>query len=299
MSEPTWFDDDPDPTGVRILLAAEPEPGPMPEQVADRIRAALAEAGRRADLDDESGSAELSAELGLWDSASGGASNGSGLRLIGGAEREPGDSEHTEKARSGARSGPARWGAGQGRSGADVRRRWTILGGVAASVAALGLGGALLSQGGSSNSAATAQSKSVSGAAQPEAAGNAPAGALGTGAAAQSVTSVHIERSTRAYTKANVVRLAQDMLDTPGPSLDGGMQSSALGPISTITGLTECITTLGEGDATSVSADLALFENTPAAIVVIINGGLKQVYAVEFTCTKGSPDLIYGPLAMP
>ena len=33
--------DDLDPTGVRALLAALPDPGPMPEQLAARIQAAL------------------------------------------------------------------------------------------------------------------------------------------------------------------------------------------------------------------------------------------------------------------
>lgn len=65
MSKPTWIDDDPDPTGVRILLAAQPDPGPMPASVSDRIVGALAEVQRRAQLDPDAGSAELSAELGL------------------------------------------------------------------------------------------------------------------------------------------------------------------------------------------------------------------------------------------
>ena len=63
MSKPTWIDDDPDPTGVRILLAAQPDPGPMPASVSDRIVGALAEVQRRAQLDPDAGSAELSACL--------------------------------------------------------------------------------------------------------------------------------------------------------------------------------------------------------------------------------------------
>jgi len=47
----------------------------------------------------------------------------------------------------------------------------------------------------------------------------------------------------------------------------------------------------------SVETD-APFTKAPAAIVVVIDGGLKQVYAVERTCTKGNPHTLAGPFPM-
>ncbi|MGB8382538.1 MAG: hypothetical protein WCG47_15060, partial [Dermatophilaceae bacterium] len=43
-SRPMGAAEDDDPTGVRALLAALPDPGPMPEDVAARVLARLADA---------------------------------------------------------------------------------------------------------------------------------------------------------------------------------------------------------------------------------------------------------------
>ena len=311
MSEPTWFDDDPDPTGVRILLAAQPDPGPMPAIVSDRILAAFAEAGRRADLDAEAGSAELSAELGLaLDSADNDmnpvagqhfsesceqSTEASRLRLVGPGSTADPTSSRQPRSRSGA---PVR--------AVDHRRRLTVLGGAAASVAALGLVGALLSHQSSGSATSTARAESVAGAAK-NASGAAPAAADAGAPAPQAPTLknangvlMHIELSTRSYTKATLARLAQDMLDLPGPELgQPAVESPAVGPIGTQTGLTDCITTLGEGDSDAVYADLATFEGTSAVMIVVVDNGLKQAYAVSRSCSKGDPGLLYGPVDMP
>jgi len=323
MSEPTRFDEDPDPTGVRILLASQPDPGPMPADVSDRILAAFAEAGRRADLDADTGSQELSDELGLGvdafdDDANLGAGQGvsgvdeSGpavpLHLVGRGSQPAGTSSETSGARSDVRMGsPSGSRSGSGMRGRviDHRRRLTVLGGVAASVAALGLVGALLNnQGATSPTASSARAESVVGAAKDSsglsatvdsaASANVPMAANSTG------QPMHIELSTRTYTKATLARLAQDMLDAPGRQLgQPAVEAPSVGPIGTLIGLSDCVTTLGEGDADAVFADLATFEDAPAVVIVVVDAGLKQVYAVNRSCSKGDPGLLFGPVDMP
>ena len=152
MSKPTWIDDDPDPTGVRILLAAQPDPGPMPASVSDRIVGALAEVQRRAQLDPDAGSAELSAELGLvgpaedpgLDVESGarlGIASGSGvaaeLSPDAGFDRRWGAARGASSARRQVeRRGRLESGGHRDRTG-ENRRRWVVLGSAAATVAAL------------------------------------------------------------------------------------------------------------------------------------------------------------------
>lgn len=323
MSEPTRFDEDPDPTGVRILLASQPDPGPMPADVSDRILAAFAEAGRRADLDADTGSQELSDELGLGVDAFDDFANlvaGQGvsgvdesgpavpLHLVGRGTQPAGTSSETSGARTDVRTGSrsgSRSGAGMRGRVVDHRRRLTVLGGVAASVAALGLVGALLNnQGATSPTASSARAESVVGAAKDSsglsatvdsaASANVPMAASSTG------QPMHIELSTRTYTKATLARLAQDMLDAPGRQLgQPAVEAPSVGPIGTLIGLTDCVTTLGESDADAVFADLATFEGAPAVVIVVVDAELKQAYAVSRSCSKGDPGLLFGPVDMP
>lgn len=315
MSGPTWLDDDPDPTGVRILLSAEPDPGPMPTGVSDRILAALAEASRRADLDAEAGSRELRDELGLTaaETDSGGEFGGDfGDHRVEGVGR-PGVRDVTATEPLG-RVGPA-----AADSAALRRRRWTVLGSVAASVAALGLAGSLLTNlgGASTTSASRASSGAVADTApQAAAATGAPEGgappaatpfsgdvsgqprrALPTDASGRVV---HIEASRRDYMKATIARLAQGMLDSPGAELGPSTgEASPVGPVGTPLGLAECVATLGEADADAVYADVATFQGAPAVVVVVVQGDFKQVFAVQRSCSKGDPGLLYGPAVMP
>ena len=277
MSEPTWFDDEPDPTGVRALLSAQPDPGPMPKVVSDRILAALAENGRRAGLDEAAGSAELGAELGL-----------SGVSGAAGSRRRRG-TERPESLVSMPR--------------VDTRRRWAVLGSAAATLVALGLAGGLLSQTGSRGAASASLPGAVAGAAarQDSSQGStARSGAPELNVASSATPTLHIEMSTRTYTRQNVARLAQDLVDAPTAELrQPAGDSPSVAPIGTPLGLAECVTTLGEDGADAVYADLAMFEGTPGVVLVVIDANLKEVYVVERTCAKGAPGVLFGPVQMP
>lgn len=119
-----------------------------------------------------------------------------------------------------------------------------------------------------------------------------------TSAAAPLTSRLHVESSSRAYTRANVATLAQDVLETPGTAYPFAPDSPDALSVTTASGLSGCLFTLGELDANRIAVDLATYEGAPAAIVVVIDGGLKQVYAVERTCTKGNPHTLAGPFPM-
>lgn len=316
MSKPTWIDDDPDPTGVRILLAAQPDPGPMPASVSDRIVGALAEVQRRAQLDPDAGSAELSAELGLvgpaedlgLDVESGarlGIASGSGVAAElppdAGLDRRWGAARGASSTRRQVeRRGRLESGGDRDRTG-ENRRRWVVLGSAAATVAALGLVGGLLSQQGLGRSTNTAGS--VAGAAtrpEPASAPGKAASPVSDGVAANLQGGrLHLEASARSYSRDNLTRLAQDMVDAPGREVGSSTVTAMSGPAVSVTELTECVTTLGEGNADAVFADLATFEGAPGIIIVVVDNGLKELYVVDRGCSKGSPGVLHGPVPMP
>ncbi len=312
MSGPIWVDDDPDPSGVRRLLAAQPDPGPMPADVSARILAAIGEAQRRASLDPAAGSAELSAELGLRvdaapedDQADAGGipgAAGSGLGSVSGRGRRVRPSASQGDAASTGAAGRRRRLADS--DGPSVRRRrWVVLASAAATVAALGLVGGLLSQRGVLRPSST--TGSVAGAAaRPEAGVATRQAAADASAAAPAADGVphpiHLEASERRYSAATIVRLAQEMLDA-ADRRTRVTQSTSEGPGGTLSPATvaECVTTLGEGEADAVFADVATFEGLPAIVIVVVDAGLKEVYVVDRSCSKGSPGLVHGPVPMP
>ncbi len=250
--------DDLDPTGVRALLAALPDPGPMPEQLAARIQAALHTQGHPDDLDD--GAEELEVALGMPP-----------VTLY--------DDDPTE-----AGSDPlGALGAPRPASVSELRsrraRRWPVLGAAAATVAALAIGGALLAGnnrgGGLSASVAPGSVKVTSPSPMPS---------------ANPTQKVQIQTSTRSYTSADLTAQAQSLLDPTVPAATP--VGSGLGPIGTPEGLAACVATLGEDDADSITADLAVFDGQPAVIIVAVKDGLKQVYVVARDCGKGDPGIL-------
>ncbi|MFZ1286047.1 MAG: hypothetical protein WAR57_03290 [Candidatus Phosphoribacter sp.] len=332
MTEPRWFEQDanPDPTmddtGVRSLLAALPDPGPMPEAVAASILSALAAAQDRGALEPHEGSAQLGAELGLVSDSVDQAAIGDDAAgnhtayVVGMPVRDDGAGAGEAALRAlpdgSGRPGrppeaPRRLWRGRQQRPLDRseirRRRQVVLGSAAASLAVIALAAGGLSQLSSQSGTTTAGvltanepapaagSPGASDASelsrQPDGA-KAPTGALPNGASA------HIEQSARSYTAATLPRLAQAMLDTPGapPPSD----AVSLAEVSTLPGLSECLTTLGEGSPQAVFVDLADFDGQPAAVIVVVDAtGLTQAYAVQRSCAKGEPGLLAGPVVMP
>src|SRR6476661_9696763 len=126
----------------------------------------------------------------------------------------------------------------------------------------------------------------------------------GSGAASPSPsptpTGLHIQLSTTAYTAGTLAAQARALLDHPGqPIRDLAAESPGIGPIATPIGLESCLEALGALDAThptadAVSVDLATYDGKPAAVLVVTRAGASTAWAVERSCTTGSPGVLKG-----
>ncbi len=268
MTEP--HDDRPpvehDPTGMRALLANLPDPGPMPDDLVARITAAL--------------SAEVAAEAGT------GAGTGAGATA------------------SAAPSPPA-----TGATAAVVpirRRRFGLrhLGVAAAVVAALGLGGVVLSTtpnaltasigaGGADSKAASAGRAETlgadSGAAAPRAALVPPAGS----------GQVVVVMSGRSYAIAELAAGARALADASGEPLPTlSAESPGIGPIGTPLGARACADALGAPADAGLLVDVAEVDGRPAAVLVADTPAGRSAYAVERSCTTGTTGTVSGPVGL-
>lgn len=284
-----------DPWGIVPLLAAQPEPGPMPERVEERIWDAIGEFDASQDGVDIFGvSARVESDGGLVDElgltstefVDGYDDHGSGTRAVTGrhtsrgAGRAPAGGPRVVSLRGSVR----RSGGADGAAAVFLRRRALAALVAAAAVVLLVLGGGTLIRSALGTDSGPA-SKAVSTLPIPTA--DAPLTAR-----------LHVEASARTYTHANLATLAQELLEVPGTAYSAAPDSPDAMPVTTASGLNGCLFALGELDADRIAVDLATYEGAPAAIVVVIDGGLKQVYAVQRTCTKGNPHVVDGPLPM-
>ncbi len=174
--------------------------------------------------------------------------------------------------------------ADRARSGLrPTRRGWIAMGAAAGVIAVIGAVGAMSLRSSTTPAGPVAGSATSSG---------IPSGSVG-------LPALHIEMSGRGYSAATLATAAQTLLDAPGPALGlPAVESPSIGPIGTAVGMRSCLETLGEADADQVAADIALLDGQPVAVIVVVDGGMKQVYAVGRACTKGDPAIITGPLPM-
>ncbi|NUO90148.1 MAG: hypothetical protein HOQ18_04895, partial [Dermatophilaceae bacterium] len=116
---------------------------------------------------------------------------------------------------------------------------------------------------------------------------------------------LHIQLSTTAYDGGNLATRARALLDHPGQALrDLAAEAPGIGPIGTPIGLEACLEAIGALDAShpspeAVSADLATFEGRPAVVVVVTNGGTSTAWAVERSCSTGTPGVLKGATPVP
>lgn len=297
-SRPMGAAEDDDPTGVRALLGALPDPGPMPEDVAARVLARLADAhsGGSAASDAHRGSAATSG-------GTTGARSASGGRDVFSADVADGDPVDGHSLGSPDEA----WElatvlpfetvetVAQPRTPTGSRRppRWLMVGGVAATVGAVLIGATAVYRGLTSDSSLSAslqQRDAASGAAAPLNAG---------GAQIINGQAVHFQMSGRAYSEAALTRQAQEILENPTAEVVLPVaDATKIGPVATPDGLTSCITTLGEDDADQVAVDMATYAGQAAAVIVVVTAGNKQVFAVAPSCTQGDPQILVGPLPM-
>ena len=243
-----------DPTGMRDLLAALPDPGPMPEDLVARITAALAEESRSA------------------------------------AQATSADAGTVVPLR------PRRGG-------------WRHLGVAAAVVTAIGLGGVALT---SWPASVTAQLNASSGADEESGVAAAESGGdAGAPAKGGADLSAPLSPDTEA---ADVVVIMSGTdhdsatLDASAASLEGApaatvtpltAESPGIGPIATPIGARACADALGVAASAGILVDVSDVDGAPAAVLVVDDAGTRTAYAVERSCTTGSPALIAGPISLP
>jgi hypothetical protein len=116
---------------------------------------------------------------------------------------------------------------------------------------------------------------------------------------------LHIQLSTTAYDAANLATEARRLLVAPGqPIRDLAAEAPSIGPIATPIGLESCLEAIGALNASSpapeaVSADVATYDGRPAVVVVVTRGGTSTAWAVERSCSTGSPGVLKGATPVP
>ncbi|WP_156971436.1 hypothetical protein [Knoellia sinensis] len=255
-------DDDTDPTGMRALLRALPDPGPMPDDLADRIRASLSDLS----LDEETPPVS---SVGV-----------------------------TSVSRGTVRPGIRSWWS---RHGSKVAVAAVVLIG-GSSVAGLvgsgfGSGAGSDSAGSSADSAAgSAESRSLAdegktAASQGDSDGQLSGRDLATGP-------VVVTMSGRAYTAAGLAgQLGEAGRSAPLTPLTA--ESPGIGPIGTEIGVRSCLEALGLPPDTRADVDLGPVDGTPAAVIVVGTDGARTAYAVRRECTLGNPAILVGPIDLP
>lgn len=249
---------------VTALLAEASDPGPMPDAVADRISTALLEAARlRVDPGPlVPGAAEPS--MAYMDSP---ASDTPSTGHTGGA----------------LLSMPPR---------AERPKPIYLVAAVAAAAAVVAMGASALHVTKRPNGAAVVGDRFTSGST--------------TQTPAPSTSGeLHIQLSTTAYDETNLASEARQLLDHPGqPIRDLAAEAPSIGPIATPIGLESCLEAIGALDGSSpapeaVSADLATYDGRPAVVVVVTRSGASTAWAVERSCTTGSPGVLKDATPVP
>lgn len=265
-------DDDTDPTGMRALLRGLPDPGPMPDDLVDRLHASLA-------------------ELPPLD--------GSGVDSVEGRQSTTGGV--SRETTNPASPRPSWWA----RHGSHVAVAAVVLvgGSVVASIPFGELGSESNTDSAASAGSDTSgdQGKSFS-ESDPDDAAPQNSPDLNAGGGRQVVLgAITVRLSGRAYTAAG---LASQL----GPVPSGGAgptttpmtaEAPGIGPIGTEIGVRSCLEALGLPRATRADVELSTLDGAPAAVLVVTLEGARTAYAVGRDCTTDNPALLAGPVALP
>ncbi len=282
-----------DPTGIRALLAALPDPGPMPASLVDRISASLAAEQRTRSSADPTRPA---ARQSLLDDRFPHASR-TGSRF--------------SSRRHGARLRPARFGQVTRRPARDPRppgrpptwhRALLAAAGTAAALAVVGALGSNLLHGAQAGSASAGGAAQLSSESSPAAAAGGAATPATRGQAASKARPpvVALRLSNTDYSAADLALGARRLLTSGGPTMTPmASEAPAIGPIGTAAGVAACLAALGVPTADSAVVDIARYDGQPAAVVVTSTpDGMHTAYVVRRSCTTGRPSLLHPAQAL-
>jgi hypothetical protein len=251
--------DDLDPTGIRALLSALPDPGPMPPDLVERINASIAA---------EQAARETATVVPLrprrwgWQHL-GAAAAAAAVFVVGGSALVTG-------------TGPGDVLASlSGGSSADGDSAGSV--GVESRAAA---GAAPVSPQKGSSITSGSSGDRVRG----------PGGEVVLVASGAAYTSAGLATQAR-----STIDAAQGAKDTEGAP----MPHRAAGVADTGTGLRACLTAVGVQPWMPVRADSATLDGAPAVIAVVSSDTDQIVYAVSPACDAAHPTVLAGPLQLP
>lgn len=276
-------DDIDDPTGVHHLLSSLPAPGPMPDELVERIQRSLREEADRRDERDGSVSYAL---------------------FAGRSRRRRGPGTWLRVAAVAALTVLVGGGvlAGTGAFGPNVLSMLGVAPKTTPATAAPGLS----SGGGAALPSTTVASQSgESGRSGPmQTTGEQPGGGQssghGTGGPEQRATVATgpqtFHQTNTAYTGANLLDRARAVVVSPPVSLHpGATEGPYIGPIATPTGLATCLAALDLPSTARAEVDLGTYDGKPAAIIITHAGDHDEVRVVRRSCTTNDPGLLTGP----
>lgn len=109
----------------------------------------------------------------------------------------------------------------------------------------------------------------------------------------------HVQVSSTRYTSAQLTAQAQRLWATPAePVRTLGAEAPTIGPIGTPLGAAECLAAIGADDSARAMVDLALFDGSPAAVVVTERKGHREVRVVTRQCGPESDAVLAGPITL-
>ncbi len=111
---------------------------------------------------------------------------------------------------------------------------------------------------------------------------------------------VHLQQSGTDYEPTTFAKQVRALLAHPGAQLTSSPAlEPALGPVATSTGLTACLEALGEFPPYEATADLALYDGMPAAVIGVHRDGRTTAYAVRRDCRPGDAMILRDATRVP
>lgn len=266
-------DDDSDPTGMRALLRGLPDPGPMPDDLVERIQSSLT-------------------DLAAGDAGAGGDTvrDGDTSGVSRGTEHDGPAPRASWWVRNGSRAAVAAVVLVGG--GAVASDQLGLLGSGSDSASTAGSIAETSSDAGSGGRALTPSGGDADKA--PQSGGDSAETDGGSAPAGQVVVTM----SGRSYTAAGLAaEVGSATTSTPTSPLTA--ESPGIGPIGTEIGVRSCLLALGLPRDSAARVDLALVDGAPAAVLVLTTDRGRTAYAVGRDCTLGNPAVLAGPVDLP
>jgi hypothetical protein len=252
-------DDDTDPTGMRALLRGLPDPGPMPDDLVERIHASLA-------------------DLPAFD-----------------ATAEVGAAATADVSRGTTGTRPAWWIRHGGKAAIAAV---VLIGGGAMATGQLGSLGSGDDAGSATAGSAGEDQTDTLARTTPDSDTSKDYSAEGSSGAQVTPGKVVVRQSGRDYSSTGLATQLAPAYTGP-TTTPLAAEAPGIGPIGTEIGVRSCLEALGLPRDSAADVDLATLDTTPTAVLIVTVEGTRTAYAVGRDCTTGNPSVLAGPVPLP